>query len=777
MSKSKKLQSAVLLIVLACISNSPLSRAAEKIIYFDDFSGTGPLNGTAPDMRPGEQTWIASSVYNASGIVGRETPNGYTYQALLPFSPEAGKVYTLSLDVDPRDSADSTTWFALGFTSSGAVESAAGNDQFYESGVGWILHRVTRSRSENDEIQTFLGPGEEGSQSHESKEQGFVTLSVILDARTSRWTVEWFRNGRSIRGPEAFEENPEINYVGFTKFLNTSGAVDNFKLTTPNPTIASGPSPSEEETNAPIKTILQWEPGIFADTHDLYFGTDAISVENATPTDDPASVYLGRFDLNHYPESGTILLEFEQTYFWRVDEVNAPADNTVYKGEVWSFTAEPLAAPVPGERITATASSQAPGQGPENTINESGLIDELHSTQTKDMWATAEGQALPAWIQYEFDKPCQLHEMLVWNYNGSSFLTAVGIQDVTVEYSIDGVDWILNDSISVFNQATGKNNYAANTTIPFGDVPVKFVKITAATNWSGNFFVQFGLSEVRFLQIPVSTSKPVPEDGASGVDIDLVLKWRAGREADEHKVYISTDEQAVTEGTVAPVTLAETGYSPLSLDLGTTYYWRVDEVNNAEETAVWEGGTWSFATSEYRVVDDFESYNDIPAGQEGSNLIYLTWIDGYDNPSTNGSTMGYTTGASLETATVRSGRSAPLMYNNTIAGVSKVTANAGDLPGGSDWMVGSPEQLVLWIYGSADNNSSTDRMYAEIGGVKRIFSGDIALEQWQDFPIDLASLGVNLSNVDTVTIGLEKTGSTGGSGTVFIDDIQLYRSL
>ena len=70
---------------------------------------------------------------------------------------------------------------------------------------------------------------------------------------------------------------------------------------------------------------------------------------------------------------------------------------------------------------------------------------------------------------------------------------------------------------------------------------------------------------------------------------------------------------------------------------------------------------------------------------------------------------------------------------------------------------------------------ATEQMYVEVDGVKRIFSGDIAAEEWQQFPIDLASLGTNLSNVGSVTIGLEKIVATGGSGMVFIDDIWLYR--
>ncbi|MBN2180852.1 MAG: discoidin domain-containing protein [Sedimentisphaerales bacterium] len=531
--------------------------------------------------------------------------------------------------------------------------------------------------------------------------------------------------------------------------------------------------PENEATDVLRDVVLGWTPAEFASSHDVYLGTVFKDV-NEADAGSPLLVGPGQ-DANSY-DAGR--LEFGQTYYWRIDEVNNANSASPWKGMVWSFTIEPLARPISAGDIIATASSQDPDQGPENTINESGLVDDLHSTQTTDMWATAESQALPAWIQYEFDKPYQLHEMLVWNYNGPSFLTALGLQNVTVEYSTDGVDWIINDNVSVFNQATGKNDYTANTTVPFGNVSVKFVKITATTNWSGNFLEQYGLSEVRFMYIPSSAREPEPEDGASGVDINAILDWQAGREADEHNIYISADEQAVIDGTVAPVTVAEAGYGPLSLDLGTTYYWRVDEVNNANVTPIWQGSTWSFTTSNYRIVDDFESYNDIPQGEEGSNLVYLTWIDGYDTPSTNGSTMGYTSGISLETTIVHGGKqSVPLMYNNTTAGISKVTANAGALPGDSDWTIGSPEQLVLWVYGSADNNSSTDRMYVEIGGVKKIFSGDIALEQWQDFPIDLASLGINLGNVGTVTIGLEKTGSAGGSGMVFIDDILLYRSL
>ena len=90
-------------------------------------------------------------------------------------------------------------------------------------------------------------------------------------------------------------------------------------------------------------------------------------------------------------------LEFGQTYYWRVDEVDAAPDPPPFKGAVWSFTVEPYAYPL--RNITATASSAQAGMGPENTINGSGLdAADQHSIDLKQMWLSAGAQ--PNWIQY-----------------------------------------------------------------------------------------------------------------------------------------------------------------------------------------------------------------------------------------------------------------------------------------------------------------------------------------------------------------------------------------
>jgi hypothetical protein len=439
----------------------------------------------------------------------------------------------------------------------------------------------------------------------------------------------------------------------------------------------------------------------------------------------------------------------------------------------------PLSYEVQG--VTATASSSVNADfGPDKTVDDSGLNAwDQHDTTPTNMWLSSFGQEPPVWIKYEFDVVYKLDQMWIWNSNNAVEpivgLGGFGVKTATIEYSTDDTTWEALADVPEFAQAIGTTDYAHNTTVNFNGVSAKFVRIICTSSWGGRG--QYGLSEVRFFSFPVQARDPHPANGAAGVAHDTTLSWLAGLEAAEHNVYISDDEQSVIDGTVPVVTVSQAAYGPLSLELAKTYYWRVDEVNNANTIPIREGNIWSFTTSEYIVVDDFESYNDILEGQEGSNLVYKTWIDGYDNPSTNGSTIGYTSGASLETAIIHGGRqSAPLLYNNGTATISEVTVNPGDLVIGSDWTIGSPAVLTVWFYGDPDN-AVTERMYIELNGVKKIYdgdAGDIATSSWTRWDIELASFGINLGNVTSLTLGFERTGVTGGSGTVIIDDIRLY---
>jgi hypothetical protein len=261
--------------------------------------------------------------------------------------------------------------------------------------------------------------------------------------------------------------------------------------------------PIPEATDVPRNVILSWVSPWFSQTHDVYFGTSFEDVDRAD-RDHPLGLLVseGQTATTCDPEG---LLEFGRTYYWRVDEVNAPPDSTISKGDVRSFTVEPY-----GYRITtpikATASSFSNVlSGPEKTIDGSGLdLLDQHSTSSSQMWLRKKSQT-PVWIKYEFDRLYSLHQMWVWNANQPSELdVGLGAMTVTIEYSTDGTTWTAFDGVPQFAQAPGEPNYVHNTTVDFGGVQAKYVRLTITSNWGGKT-VQYSLSEVRFFYIPERT--------------------------------------------------------------------------------------------------------------------------------------------------------------------------------------------------------------------------------------------------------------------------------
>jgi F5/8 type C domain-containing protein len=511
------------------------------------------------------------------------------------------------------------------------------------------------------------------------------------------------------------------------------------------PESARSPSPEKEATDVSRDLTVSWEPGQDISAHDVYLGTSLDDVNNASRAN-PMDVLVSQGQTVTTFDTGR--LEFGLTYYWRIDEVLA-VDGSIFKGELWSFTVEPFAYAVENI-VTTTNTVSDPGLGLENTINGSGInADDQHSVVSSDMWMALPADADPVWIQYEFGQAYKLDEMQVWNYNVQfEPVLGFGLKDVTIEYSADGAEWTVLGDVALA-QATARADYAANTTVDFGGVAVKAVKITVNSNYGG--LPQYGLSEVRFMYVPANARKPIPAAEAVGVSVDSALTWRAGREAASHEVYLGTDAETLAlAGSTDQAT-----YSPGSLDLDTTYYWKVDEVNEVEAISTWEGGVWSFTTQEFLVVDDFESYND------EDNVIYETWVDGWINET--GSTVSYLSAPFAEQTIVNSGsQSMPLSYDN--AGVA--TAEA-ELDLGQDWTANGAKSFSLSFYGAPDN---TGQLYVKIGSTQIPYDGDITTEAWQVLTIDLSTVG-NVSNVSSLVIGIEGAGA---AGVVYIDDIRLY---
>ena len=525
---------------------------------------------------------------------------------------------------------------------------------------------------------------------------------------------------------------------------------------------ASNPAPADEATDVVRDVVLGWTPGVTAASRSIYFGETFDAVNDALLTD---AVSVGQITTTYEPGR----LDFLKTYYWRGDEVNGTPDKTVFKGDVWSFTVEPMAVPI--ETVTATASGANADMGPEKTIDGSGLNElDQHSSIPQDMWLT---QADGSWIQYEFDRAYKMHDVLIWNSNQviESFI-GFGVKETLIETSLDGVTWTAVEGVGPFAQGTVQATYEANTTVDLSGRVAKYVKISPQS--AHGMTNQAGLGEVRFFAIPTAARELQPAPGAVDESIDTTLSWRAGREATLHEVYIGTDpaDLALVASTDERSVMAE------NLVYDQTYYWQIAEVNEAEAPARYTSDIQSFSTSTYGIVDDFESYS----GKEGQE-VFLTWFDGYGGDSSlGGSTTGYFDGPFVETTRVDSGGQAmPFYYDNDgdffdIDG--KVSSPAfsevvRDFDTPQDWTAGEAQLLSIAFFGEADN---TGTLYAKINGTKVTYPFEpahIAAQSWKTWNIDLSALGINAQRVTSLAIGVDG----GKAGMLLIDTLVLRLAL
>ncbi|MBN2314063.1 MAG: hypothetical protein JXM79_09045 [Sedimentisphaerales bacterium] len=137
--------------------------------------------------------------------------------------------------------------------------------------------------------------------------------------------------------------------------------------------------------------------------------------------------------------------------------------------------------------------------------------------------------------------------------------------------------------------------------------------------------------------IPEKAKGPRPADGAIHKDTWVTLSWTPGKLAASHDVYLGESFDDVNDATrdtdvyrgnqVADFYIAGfPGFAyPDGLVLGTTYYWRIDEVNDADPNSPWKGDVWSFT------VPPKTAFNPDPAdGAEiADTTVTLSWTPGF----------------------------------------------------------------------------------------------------------------------------------------------------
>ena len=291
---------------------------------------------------------------------------------------------------------------------------------------------------------------------------------------------------------------------------------------------------------------------------------------------------------------------------------------------------------------------------------------------------------------------------------------------------------------------------------------------------------------------------PLPYDGAADTPDNLSLTWTSGAYTAEHDVYFGTDQEAVTNADAndpsvyqGRIALDVTSYEPGALEWNTTYYWRIDEINEPESWSPIAGSVWSFTTAGFIVVDDFELYGD---SVDANETVFQTWLDGFGfgapeippffaGNGTN-SSVGYSKPPYTEQTIVHGGRqSMPLLYDNVEEPWYSQAGRVWTTP--QDWTVNGMDTLQLFVRGEPTNGAGA--LYIILadddGRVATAVNPDpdAALAsgwlRW-DIPLaDLIAAGVDVSTITKMDLGVgsPENPQPGGAGIIYIDDIRVIK--
>ena len=278
------------------LSWTPANFAVTNDVYMgDNFDDV--YNGTpgAPGFRGSQDT-----LFYFAGFPGGAYPdglvNGVTYYWRIdgindtnPDSPSKGDVWSLTIVSKTAYSPN---------PAEGAEFVDLDVELSWTAGFGAKLHYIVFGE-DFDEVNNATG-GTSSGLTH-------YTPGPLELAKTYYWRVDEFDGSETLKG----------DVWSFT----TEGAV-------------SGPNPADGAVDVKPSMVLSWDAGAVAASHEVYFGTDADTVANATTA---SPEYKGAKALGEESyDPGKLMLN--STYYWRIDEVNGVNPDSPWAGNVWSFT-------------------------------------------------------------------------------------------------------------------------------------------------------------------------------------------------------------------------------------------------------------------------------------------------------------------------------------------------------------------------------------------------------------------------------------------------------
>jgi len=620
------------------------------------------------------------------------------------------------------------TWATLGWT---AGYAAASHDVYFSDNKDDVENRAEEAFQAHQDLGLeYLIVGF----------PGFPYPDGLSEGTTYYWAVD-----------EIDETNPDSPW---------KGAVWSFTVP---PRTAWKPIPPDNARLVDPNTDLDWTAGWGARMHYVYFGDDFDDVNNATG----ATAQLN-------PGYSLDPLDVGKTYFWRVDQSDG---FTLHKGEVWSFTTgdaslggikgeyfnnvtlagtPALTRVEPGIDYNWGGDSPGPGvQAPVFSVRWTGMIN-VPYPETYTFYANVY-EAIRLWVNDQLLVDNWMAHHMAIEYQGKIELEG-GMVPIVME---------------IANVEGGGYGGGGN--------------MQAQLSWSNPLLVKEIVPQTSLL-LPVWAISPNPVNGAENAKQTPTLMWTAGDEAASHDIYLGTDEQAVRDADKSSpeykgsTDLGSENLDPGDLEWSTTYYWRVDAVNDLNPNSPWTGDVWQFTTADFLVIDDFEDY-DI-----GNKEIWWFWKDGlgygehdgepaYPGNGTGSMVGDEGTASYMEETIVHGGRkSMPVVFDNSVLAISEVELALD----GIDLTQNGGTTLRIYFRGITDN--AADPLYVVINGGLPVIHEDPTAAQvgaWLSWDIPLQAFvdkGADVTNVTSIALGIgDKTGmQPGGTGTMYYDDIGVH---
>ncbi|MHC4203717.1 MAG: PA14 domain-containing protein, partial [Planctomycetota bacterium] len=558
------------------------------------------------------------------------------------------------------------------FEGAGSNKNAVGNDQLSIAPI--LVPELPGTYDElSGKLSDLIDAGVIGEPVQLDKTAWMPTDEPVIELQcTARNGGQWI-GGIAWKVTDMLDDKgePLTNESVIYGVLVSSGGVDPgcfcaVKGVPEAPAVATNPSPGDGMIMVALNTQLSWRSGKDAVTQTLYLSTNQDDVINGvggvTVTDE-----------SHDPGG----LQAETKYFWRIDT----SDGTeTHAGQVWSFT---------------TVSGTGDGLLAEYFTGEEYLAgDPVLTRVDPEIDFNWNNDAPGAGID---------REQFSARWRGEITIPVDGTYKFVLN-SNDGSRLYLDGQLVIDDWSNhGRRDTLGSIDLAAGTYPIRVEYYQDAANagisvsWESDI-IERQVIPAAVLSSTVRAELISPAMGAEQVSQDVVLRWIPVDASTQNDVYLGTDAAEVEAADTSSADIYQgrqdgASLSVAGLSLGTTYYWRADQVAGNTVTT---GRVWSFTVAPARVIEDFESYTeDFEAGE----AIYQTWIDGYETPNENGAVVG--NGDSPEYDLVNFGaQSMPLHYYNTEAKLSEATRTFDPVQDWTQVQDQPAEKLQLWIRGN-----------------------------------------------------------------------------